>query len=66
MAGAGQLLRHDPYIKDFGYDRAIEMAQAARGEDAFGYRSEFVQLMRLAASAANMKPLDRSRSGAPQ
>ena len=66
VAGAGQLLRHDPYIKDFGYGRAIEMAQAARGNDEFGYRTEFVQLMRLAETAAGMKPLDRSRAGAPQ
>jgi len=32
----------------------------------FGYRNEFVQLLRLAQLASGMKPLDRARSGAPQ
>jgi Ca-activated chloride channel family protein len=66
VAGAGQLLRHDPYVKDLDYGRVIAMAQGARGDDAFGYRSEFVQLMRIAQSAAGLKPLDVSHSGAPQ
>jgi Ca-activated chloride channel family protein len=66
VAGYGQLLRHDPYIKDFSYDRAITIAQGARGDDEFGYRNEFVQLLRLAQLASGMKPLDRTRSGSPQ
>jgi Ca-activated chloride channel homolog len=66
VAGAGQLLRHDPYIKDFDCDRDIVLATGARGEDTFVSRSEFVQLMRLAQSAASMRPLDRSRRGAAQ
>jgi Ca-activated chloride channel family protein len=66
VAGAGQLLRHDPYVKDLDYGRIIAMAQGSRGEDSFGYRSEFVQLMRMAQSASSMKPLDVSHSGAPQ
>ena len=57
MVGAAQLLRHDPYIKDFDYDRAIAMANAAKGKDEFGYRAEFVQLLRLAKVAASQKPL---------
>ncbi len=59
VVGAAQLLRHDPYIKDFDYDRAIDIANAAKGGDAFGYRAEFVQLLRLAKVAASQKPLDR-------
>jgi Ca-activated chloride channel family protein len=66
VAGSAQLLRHDPYIKDFDLSRAIVLAQAARGEDPFGYRTEFVQLMRLAQSAAAVKTLDYSAAGAPQ
>ena len=58
VAGAAQLLRKDPYIKDFDYDRAIKIAQNAKGKDAFGYRAEFVQLLRLAKSAAGLKPLE--------
>jgi Ca-activated chloride channel family protein len=57
VAGAAQLMRKDPYIKNFDYDRAIAIAQNAKGRDAFGYRSEFVQLLRLAKTAAGLKPL---------
>jgi Ca-activated chloride channel family protein len=59
VVGAAQLLRHDPYIKDFDYDRAIEIANNAKGKDEFGYRAEFVQLLRLAKVAATQKPLDK-------
>jgi Ca-activated chloride channel homolog len=57
VVGAAQLLRHDPYIKDFDYDRAIDIANAAKGKDEFGYRAEFVQLLRLAKVADSQKPL---------
>ena len=52
VAGFGQLLRGSPYTGTFDYDQAIELARGARGEDRFGYRSEFLQLVRLAQSAA--------------
>ncbi len=58
VAGAAQLLRHDSYIKDFNLGRAIDIAQNAKGQDAFGYRTEFVQLLRSAESAVAQKPLD--------
>ncbi|MDP5085075.1 MAG: VWA domain-containing protein [Yoonia sp.] len=50
IAGFGQLLRNPQYLGDWGYDAAIALANANRGEDAFGYRTEAVQLMRLAQS----------------
>jgi len=52
VAGFGQLLRGSPYTEKFDYDQVIELAREARGEDRFGYRSEFLQLVRLAQSAA--------------
>lgn len=48
IAGFGQLLQGGAYLGDWGYDAAIALAQAARGDDPFGYRAEAVQLMRLA------------------
>jgi Ca-activated chloride channel family protein len=60
VAGSAQLLRHDPYIKSFDYGRAIEIAQGARGDDEFGYRNEFVQLLRAAQTAASLQDLGRS------
>ncbi|KQI72260.1 hypothetical protein AN191_09045 [Loktanella sp. 5RATIMAR09] len=50
IAGFGQLLRGDTHLGDWGYADAIALAAANRGEDAFGYRTEAVQLMRLAES----------------
>lgn len=50
IAGFGQLLRGDDHLGDWGYADAITLAAANRGADAFGYRTEAVQLMRLAES----------------
>ncbi len=51
VAAFGQLLRGDPYLKGFGYDEVIALAAGARGEDLFGYRAEFLNLVRLAKTA---------------
>jgi Ca-activated chloride channel family protein len=51
VAAFGQLLRGEPYLKDFGYDEAIALAAGARGEDLFGYRAELLNLIRLAKTA---------------
>ncbi len=53
IAGFGQLLQGSVYLGDWGWDQAIELALANRGEDAFGYRIEAVNLMRLAQSLSN-------------
>lgn len=50
IAGFGQLLQGSVYLNDWGWDEAIALAVSARGEDAFGYRAEAVNLMRLAQS----------------
>lgn len=52
IAGFGQLLQGSVYLGDWGWDEAIALAVANRGEDAFGYRIEAVNLMRLAQSLA--------------
>ncbi len=59
VAGFAQLLRDEPFLNDFGYDDVIALAQTGRGEDPFGYRAEFVQLVRVAQSAAALPTLDR-------
>ena len=50
IAGFGQLLRDDTYLGEWVFDDAIALANANRGDDPFGYRTEAVQLMRLAQS----------------
>ncbi|RAZ89240.1 VWA domain-containing protein [Mesorhizobium hawassense] len=50
VAAFGQKLRDEDQTANFGYDRIAEIANAARGADPFGYRAEFLSLVRLAAS----------------
>ncbi len=50
VAGFGQLLTGARYLGDWGWDEAIALANGAKGDDPFGYRTEAVQLMRLAES----------------
>ena len=57
VAGFGQLLRGGRHTGDYGYDDVIALARGARGDDPFGYRAEFLNLVRLAKSAAAMEPL---------
>ncbi len=53
IAGFGQLLRGSDWTGDWGYAQAIDLAAAHRGTDPFGYRTEAVQLMRLAQSLSS-------------
>ena len=53
VAGFGQLLKGGQYTGDFTYDDVITLAKSAKGEDDFGYRAEFINLVRLAKSARN-------------
>ncbi|ALG68884.1 vWA domain-containing protein [Beggiatoa leptomitoformis] len=46
----GQLLRGGKYTEHFGYDDVLALAQAAKGLDEFGYRNEFINLVKLAKS----------------
>jgi Ca-activated chloride channel family protein len=49
VAAFGQKLRHDPWMPaDYGWDDILTLAQGARGEDPYGERAEFVQLVRAA------------------
>jgi hypothetical protein len=41
-------------MRAFDYDDVIALAAANRGPDEFGYRSEFINLVRLARSARPM------------
>jgi Ca-activated chloride channel family protein len=57
VAAFGQLLRGGRYTGDYSYDDVIALAQANKGNDEFGYRAEFVNLVRLAKSAPSMERL---------
>jgi len=58
VAAYGSMLRGDPYLaKSFTWDRIIDLANSAKGEDPFGYRAEFIQLARAAKAAASQETL---------
>ncbi len=56
VAAFGQVLRGGRYTGSFSYDDVVSLAQSAKGEDRFGYRAEFINLVRLAKSAAALEP----------
>ena len=55
VASFAQMLRGSRYTEEFAYDDVIEIANASRGEDEFGYRAEFVSLVRLARDIAALQ-----------
>ncbi|MBE9555667.1 MAG: DUF3520 domain-containing protein, partial [Proteobacteria bacterium] len=49
-----QLLRNSGAVGDLSYDDVVEIANGAKGKDPFGYRAEFIQLVRTAAGLAKV------------
>ena len=56
VAAFGQKLRGGRYLNGFDYDAILALARPARGEDEFGYRSEFLRLVGLAQSLDTPAP----------
>jgi Ca-activated chloride channel family protein len=48
VAGFAQLLRDNDALSAFDYDDVLTLASSARGTDEFGYRSEFLNLVKTA------------------
>ncbi len=59
VAAFGQALRGGTWLGQFSYDRIMALARGARGEDAFGYRGEFLSLVNLAKSLSAQDPVWR-------
>jgi Ca-activated chloride channel family protein len=59
VAAFGEILRGGRYTGSFGYDDVLRITAPARGDDPFGYRAEFLQLVRSAKTAAAMQSLPR-------
>lgn len=54
VASYGQMLKGGKYTGTLTYDDVIDMAQKAKGSDEFGYRAEFINLVRLSKTAAGL------------
>ncbi|KQS98025.1 MULTISPECIES: VWA domain-containing protein [unclassified Rhizobium] len=50
VAAFGQKLRGTDAVSAYPYGSILDLASGARGEDAYGYRAEFLNLVRLAKS----------------
>lgn len=50
VAAFGQILKGGDYTGDYSYDDVLELAQDGKGADPYGYRAEFIKLVRLAKS----------------
>lgn len=52
VAGFAQMLRGDPYLQaDYDYDDIIRQATRSLGDDDYGYRREFIELVEIARYA---------------
>lgn len=50
VAGFSQLLKGEKYTGEWHYENCADLASQNKGDDPFGYRAEFVQLVRTAAA----------------
>ena len=55
VAGFAELLRGGKHTGRLTFDDVVRVAQAAKGDDPFGYRAEFVNLVRSAKTAASLQ-----------
>jgi Ca-activated chloride channel family protein len=53
VAGFAMLLRQSEHLGSFDWNRCIELAKQARGEDSEGYRAEFIRLAEMAQLLRN-------------
>jgi Ca-activated chloride channel family protein len=59
VAGFAEVLRGGKYSGSMSYDDVLRIANGSKGRDEFGYRSEFVQMVRAAKAARTLAKLDR-------
>jgi Ca-activated chloride channel homolog len=51
VAAFGDIVRGVSLANGYTHDGEVALARSARGDDVYGYRTEFKNLMRLAKSA---------------
>jgi Ca-activated chloride channel family protein len=58
VSAFGQLLRGGRYTERYGYADVLKLARAARGDDAQGWKGEFLQLVELASGLGTASPTE--------
>jgi Ca-activated chloride channel homolog len=61
VSAFGQLLRGGRYTEHYGYADVLQLARGARGNDAHGWKNEFLQLVTLARDLST-----QAKSGTPE
>jgi len=51
-AAYAQKLRHNSALDNYSWQQLIDLARSAKGEDQYGYRSSFIQQLRLSKALA--------------
>ncbi|WP_309611503.1 VWA domain-containing protein [Sphingomonas sp.] len=59
VAAFAELLRGGKYSGSLRYDDVLRIAEGAKGADRFGYRAEFLQMVRAAKVAAPLQSAER-------
>jgi Ca-activated chloride channel family protein len=62
VVGFGHLLKQSHYWQDMSYQHIIDLAQGAKGKDEFGYRAEFINLVRSSAALRVNMPRQQEQS----
>lgn len=55
VAAFAQSLKSGKYLNDYSIEDMITLAKANKGDDNYGYRSEFIQLLRSAQTLSTVK-----------
>ena len=58
VVGFAHKLKQSHYLQDMDYAQLINIAQQAKGSDDFGYRAEFIQLLKSADSLQAVNQLE--------
>ncbi len=48
VAAFGMILRNSEYVNNMSYDNVINLAKKNKGDDEYGYRGEFIRLVKMA------------------
>jgi len=65
VVGFAHKLKHSVYLPNMDYTQLVAMAQQAKGPDEFGYRAEFIQLLRSAQSVQASQALSSTLEALP-
>jgi Ca-activated chloride channel family protein len=66
VLGFAHKLKHSHYLQDMDYAQLINIAQQAKGTDDFGYRAEFIQLVKSADSLQANNQTERLQNQSPE